>query len=73
MAANELGESREVIRNYESNLERLSMEIQRLNNVLRLKVAEIDELKRRFGEMEYEYRKSEAGKKENDELRAKNA
>lgn len=51
------------MKTYESNLEKLSMEIERLNNVLRKKMAELDQSNRRLSEYEFQLRKTESTKK----------
>lgn len=66
-----MDESRTIIRNYESNLEKLSLEIERLNKVLRMKMGELEEAERRSSEFEYELRRSEAVKREVEEFRSK--
>lgn len=50
---NVLEESRTVMKTYEGNIEKLSMEIERLNSVLRKKIAELDEANRRVNEYEF--------------------
>jgi hypothetical protein len=45
---NVLDESRTLIRSYESNLEKLSLEIERLNGVLRKKIVELEEANKRI-------------------------
>ena len=47
----------------------LSRELERLNSMLREKNNENGELRNRIAEMEYEQRKIEVVKKENDDLR----
>ena len=45
-----LDESRNLVKTYQSNLQKLSGEVDRLNTVLRKKVQELDEANRRISE-----------------------
>lgn len=44
-------ESRTVLRTYETKLEKLSLEIERLNKVLRMKIGELEQAEHRVNEL----------------------
>lgn len=48
-----LGQTESAIKKYDQKIEQLSVEIERLNDVLRKKVNEITEHKAKIGDMEY--------------------
>lgn len=64
-----MGESEIVSKRYEQKIEQLSLEIERLNTVLKKKLGEITEYQSKLGDLEYELKKIDLVKRENEELR----
>ena len=58
-----------MIRDYESRLQLLSKEIERLNEVLRRKVDESSQLSKKVSEYEYEFQKLDLVNRENVDLK----
>lgn len=68
-----LEESKALIQSYENSLEKFSVEVDRLNTVLRKKLHELEEAKRRNSEYEFRLKGHEATERENNDYRTKYA
>lgn len=62
----QLGETEFISKKYEQKIQQLSLEIERLNTVLKKKLTEITDYQGKLNDLEYELKKVELVKKENE-------